>query len=195
MCHMIAFEFKCIGGNTLLFMHRLRHIYISKIPYQVKTCSKSAEKQCWDVWIKLFGHLFFWLSKGFCPLYSPHLFSVLQIKRSIKQSFIHLQQNHVRLWCQSLTNYHHLHQNICYLIEILLLILASSAIVEQGLLSSVWNSTAHDKLDQTVLNALLYTDKKLERKVRNVFSLLSELSQMWSKLWWIPTSIFQTNYL
>ena len=56
-----------------------------------------------------------------------------QIKNIVKSHFLHLQEHHQMLWSTFLWNYQHLYSQVNLLVELMLSMLASSAVVEGGI--------------------------------------------------------------
>ena len=54
-----------------------------------------------------------------------------QVKNIVKSCFLRLQEHHQMLWSTFLWNYQHLHPQVSLLVELMLSMLASSAVVER----------------------------------------------------------------
>ena len=56
-----------------------------------------------------------------------------QVKNIVKFCFLHLQEHHQMLWSTFLWNYQHLYPQVSLLVELMLLMFASSDAVEKGI--------------------------------------------------------------
>lgn len=80
-----------------------------------------------------------------------------KVKRMIKSKYVHLKEHHQMLWCRFISQQIELFPNICMLLEILLVMLASSSMVERGfstlrrILRENRLSMKNDRLNQTLI--------------------------------------------
>ena len=98
----------------------------------------------------------------------------IKVKRIVKQKFMQLQSHQSMLWCRFLTSYKHLFPNISMLIEILLVLLASSSVVERGFSTLKRNLTdTRSSLSNKRLNAILVMKTNLPQ-LRNLIENCDE---------------------
>ena len=85
-----------------------------------------------------------------------------RVKRIVIDKFMKLQENPT-MWCRFLTTYGHLYDNIAMILEIMIVLLCSSAVVERGFSTLQRNLTAtRSSLGNTRLDAVLVIKTNLQ---------------------------------